>query len=290
MTADFAGRAWRAALALLLGLALCGTLPAAAEVPVPPLTGHVVDQTGLLTPAQQATLEQQLGAFEARKGSQLAVLVVTTTAPETIEQYGLRAAEQWKLGRARVDDGAILLVARDDRTLRIEVGYGLEGALNDATAKRIISDIIVPRFRQGDFAGGIAAGVERMIRVVDGEPLPEPEERSAGGGGIERYVPVLFVLALAAGGLLRALLGPFPGALATGGIVALIAWLLAGAVLVGLVAGVIAFLFTLAGGGMGGPLGGFGRGPGGGFGGGLGGGGFGGGGGSFGGGGASGRW
>ena len=286
MTAGFpAGRYW-AALALLLGLALCGPRPAAAEVPVPPLSGHVVDQTGLLTPAQQAALEQKLAAFEARKGSQLAVLVVATTAPETIEQYGLRVAERWKLGRAKVDDGAILLVARDDRTLRIEVGYGLEGALNDATAKRIIDDIIVPRFRQGDFAGGIAAGVESMIRVVDGEPLPAPAGRSARGGTIERYVPVLFVVALAAGGLLRALLGPFPGALATGGIVALIAWLLAGALVVGLIAGVVAFVFTL-GGGMGGPLGGFGRG---GFGGGLGGGGFSGGGGGFGGGGASGRW
>ncbi len=269
-------------------LLLCWSFLAGAEIAVPPLRGHVTDQTDTLTPAQQAELEQTLRAFEARKGSQLAVLIVPTTAPETIEQYSLRVAEQWKLGRKQVDDGAILLVARDDRTLRIEVGYGLEGALNDATSKRIISDIIVPRFRQGDFAGGLAAGVAQMIRVIDGEPLPEPGGRPAAGvAGIQQYLPVIFILALVVGGFLRAVLGSFPGALATGGIIAVIAWLLVGTVVVGVVAGVIAFLFTLFGGGRGGPLGGFGRG---GFGGGLGGGGFSGGGGGFGGGGASGRW
>lgn len=280
-------RPWGSLLAVTLALTLCWPFLAGAQVPVPPLTGHVTDQTTTLTPTQQAALEQTLSAFEARKGSQLAVLIVPTTVPETIEQYSLRVAEQWKLGRKQVDDGAILLVAKDDRALRIEVGYGLEGALNDATSKRIISDIIVPRFRQGDFPGGIAAGVDRMIRVIDGEPLPEPGGRAAGGTpGIQQYLPVIFILALVVGGILRAVLGSFPGALATGGIVAVIAWLLVGTLVIGLIAGVIAFLFTLFGGGMGGPRGGFGRG---GFGGGLGG-GFSGGGGGFGGGGASGRW
>ena len=169
------------------------------------------------------------------------------------------------------------------------MGYGLEGALNDATSKRIISEIITPRFKQGDFYGGIATGVDRIIRVIDGEPLPQPEGRPPGNtADIQQYVPVIFILALVVGGVLRTVLGRFPGALATGGAVAVVAWLLVGAVSIALVAGVIALFFTLLGGGMGGygiggRHGGFG-------GGGFGGGDFGGGGGGFGGGGASGRW
>src|SRR6185437_12342194 len=110
--------------------------------------------------------------------SQIAVLMVPTTAPETIEQFGIRVADQWKLGRKGVDDAAILIIAKQDRTVRIEVGYGLEGALNDAVSERIVSEIIVPRFRQGDFYGGITAGVDRMIGVVNGEPLPAPQASS----------------------------------------------------------------------------------------------------------------
>jgi len=233
-----------------------------------------------------------LQTFEARKGSQIAVLIVPTTAPETIEQYGLRVAEQWKLGRKKVDDGAVLVVAKNDRTLRIEVGYGLEGALNDATSKRIISEIIVPRFKQGDFYGGIATGVDRVIRVIDGEPLPAPEGRPAGDtADIQQYIPVILILALVVGGALRSVLGRVPGAIATGGAVAFVAWLFASGVFIALAAGAIAFLFTLLSGGMGGHGGRLGsRGHHGGFGGGFGRGGFGGGGGGFGGGGASGRW
>jgi uncharacterized protein len=253
------------------------------------LTGRVTDQTATLSAEQKAVLEQTLQAFEARKGSQLAILIVPTTAPETIEQYALRVAEQWKLGRKKIDDGAVLVIAKTDRALRIEVGYGLEGALNDATSKRIISEIITPRFKQGDFYGGITAGVDQIIRVIDGEPLPAPSGTRAGGtADLQQYVPVIFILALVIGGVLRAVLGRFPGALVTGGVVAVLAWLFAGAVSIALVAGVIALLFTLLGGGMGGLgvggyRGGFGTG-------GFGGGGFGGGGGGFGGGGASGRW
>lgn len=277
------------ARALLLAYALCWSLMAGAQVPVPPLTGRVTDQTATLTAEQNVALEQTLQAFEARKGSQIAILIVPTTAPETIEQYALRVAEQWKLGRKKVDDGAILVVAKNDRALRIEVGYGLEGALNDATSKRIISEIITPRFKQGDFYGGIAAGVDQIIRVIDGEPLPEPKGKALGDtADIQQYIPVIFILALVIGGVLRSVLGRFPGALVTGGAVAVIAWLLVGTAFIALIAGVIALFFTLLGGGMGGH--GFG-GRHGGFGGGsLGGGGFSGGGGGFGGGGASGRW
>lgn len=273
----------------LLAFTLCWSFIAVAQVPVPPLTGRVTDQTATLTAEQKAALEQTLQTFEARKGSQLAVLIVPSSGPETIEQYALRVAELWKLGRTQVDDGAILVVAKNDRALRIEVGYGLEGALTDATSKRIISEIIAPRFKQGDFYGGIIAGVDQIIRAIDGEPLPEPDVNPAGGiADIQQYVPVIFILALVIGGVLRAVLGRFPGALATGGAVAVVAWLLAGAVSIALVAGVIALLFTLLSGGMGGLggggyRGGFGRGD-------FGRGGFSGGGGGFGGGGASGRW
>jgi uncharacterized protein len=281
----------KTARASLLAFALCWAVIAGAQVPVPPLGGRVTDQTATLTDEQKSALEQTLRSFEARKGSQVAVLIVPSTAPETIEQYALRVAEQWKPGRKNVDDGALLVVAKDDRTLRIEVGYGLEGALTDAASKRIISEIIVPRFRQGDFYGGITAGVDRILRVIDGEPLPKPEERRPGGTrGIGAILPVMMILALIVGGVLHTVLGRFPGALVTAGAVSVVAWMLAGAISVALIAGVIAFLFTLLGGGMGGRgLGGGGFG--GGFGGGgFGGGGFSGGGGGFGGGGASGRW
>ena len=266
-----------------------------AQVAVPPLTARVTDLTGTLTREQQAGLERMLQEFEARKGTQLAVLLVPTTAPETVEQYALRVAEQWKPGRKKIDDGAILVVAKNDRALRIEVGYGLEGVLNDATASRIIREIIVPRFRDGDFYGGINAGLDRMMRLIDGEPLPEPARgASAGEGGFMQSLPVLLIAALIGGALLRALLGRFLGAAATGGIVGFLAWTLAGAMAIAVLAGVLAFLFTLAGGfgGRRGYYGGPGL-PGGGWGGGSwgsGGGGFRGGGGSFGGGGASGRW
>lgn len=281
----------KTARASLLAIALCWAVIVGAQVPVPPLGGRVTDQTATLTDEQKSALEQTLRSFEARKGSQVAVLIVPSTAPETIEQYALRVAEQWKPGRKNVDDGALLVVAKDDRTLRIEVGYGLEGALTDAACKRIISEFIVPRFRQEDYFGGIAAGVDRILRVIDGEPLPKPEERRSGGTrGIGSFLPVMMILALVVGGVLHTVLGRFPGALVTGGAVTAVAWMLAGAISVALIAGVIAFLFTLLGGGMGGRgLGGGGLG--GGFGGGgFGGGGFSGGGGGFGGGGASGRW
>ena len=278
------------ARASVLALMLCWSALAGAEVPVPPLTGHITDLTATLSAAQKATLEQSLQAFEARKGTQLAVLIVSTTAPETIEQYALRVAEQWKLGRTKVDDGAILVVAKADRALRIEVGYGLEGVLNDATSKRIISEVITPRFQQEDFYGGITAGIEQIIKVVDGESLPGPKANPTKGiASVQQYFPIIFIVALIVGGALRSALGRLPGAVVTGGVVGLAAWWVAGALSIALAAGIMALLFTLLSGGVvgrgvGGALGGgLGRG-------GLGGGGFRGGGGGFGGGGASGRW
>jgi uncharacterized protein len=281
-------------LAVLLVAALLAPIAATAQVAVPPLVGHVTDQTKTLTPQQLATLEQTLSAFEAQKGSQLAVLIVPTTAPEEIEQFALRVAEQWKLGRKKIDDGAIVVVAKSDRALRIEVGYGLEGALSDITSKRIISETITPRFKQGDYFGGIEAGVGQIIRVVNGEPLPAPNSRAADGNAdVRQLLPFLLIVALAVGGVLRSVFGKVTGALMTGAAVSLVAWFLIGTLFLSVLAGVAAMLVTALGGtrmlhGMGG-LGGGGRGGFGG-GGGLGGGGFRGGGGGFGGGGASGRW
>ena len=276
------------ARALLLG-AICAPVLAAAQVPVPALTGHVIDQTATLSPEQMVSLEQKLTAFEARKGSQLSVLMVSSTAPEEVEQFALRVAEQWKLGRKKIDDGAILVIAKNDRAVRIEVGYGLEGALTDLTSKRIISETILPRFKAQDFHGGITAGVDQIIGVIDGEPLPEPSSGTGRSiGHVQQYAPLLFILALGVGGILRKTLGKIPGSLVTGGVVAVIAWFVVGAVSTALGAGVMALFFTLLGGGMGGRAGLGGYYGGGGRGG--GGGGFGGGGGGFGGGGASGRW
>lgn len=272
---------------LLWVLALLVSTGAVAQGAVPALTGHVNDQTATLSASQVAALEQTLAAFEARKGSQVAVLLVASTAPEAIEAYALRVVEQWKLGRRKVDDGVLLVIARDDKAVRIEVGYGLEGVLTDLGSRRIIDETLLPRLRQQDYAGGITAAVGQILAVIDGEALPAAPVVPR-NGDVGSLVPMLVVVALAVGGLLRALLGKLPGAVATGGVVAGLAWWLAGALSIALAAGALAALFTLFGGGLvGRGIGGF---YGGGRGGGGGGGGFGGGGGTFGGGGASGRW
>jgi uncharacterized protein len=259
---------------------------AAAEVAVPPLKARVTDLTGTLQPGQQAALEQTLQAFENSKGSQIAVLIVPTTQPETIEQYAIRVADSWKLGRKGVDDGVLFLVARNDRKLRVEVGYGLEGAIPDAVAKRIISEVIAPHFKQDDYFGGIQAGVDRIIRVVEGEPLPERKAaQSKDTDGSGDWLAIGFVLAVVLGGAMRALLGPFIGGLVAGSIAVAVVWLIFASLMIALVAGLLVFIFTLLGrhGGGGWSSGGGGWSGGGG-------GGFSGGGGGFGGGGASGNW
>lgn len=276
---------------------------------MPPLTGPVTDVAGILTPDQSAALDSRLRAFEQAKGSQVAVLIVPSTHPEEIEQYAIRVTDAWKLGRKGVDDGALLLVAIQDRRVRIEVGYGLEGVLPDAIANRIVEGDIVPAFRNGDYYGGISAGVDRMLRVIEGEPLPEPKRRSPAEGvpGLFHLLPFLFVFALVGGSIFRGMFGHVGGALTTGGLVGFLTWLLVGILGLALGAGIVAFIFALLGGfgGGGGPgrggwysrrhgsgwgvPGGFGGGFGGRGGGGFGG-GWSGGGGGFGGGGASGSW
>ena len=263
-------------------IALCLPQFSQAQQAVPVLSARVIDQTGTLSSSQVASLDQVLSTFEKRKGSQLAVLIVPTTAPESIEQFGIRVADQWKLGRKKVDDGTVLIIAKADRTLRIEVGYGLEGALTDATSKRIIDDIIVPRFKQKDFYGGVSAGVQSIIAVIDGETLPSTAKSDQiTEDDVYQVAPAVFIAALILGGLMRSILGRMKGALVTGGFIALVAWFVLGAFLMALLAGFLGFIVAMSGIGIGG------RGIGGGRG---GGGGFRGGGGGFGGGGASGRW
>ena len=282
----------------LFFIAVFPILIALAEVAVPPLTAHVTDLTNTLDSIQVQSLDAQLAEFEKTKGAQLAVLMLLTTQPETIEQYGLRVVEQWKLGRKKVDDGALLIIAKDDRKMRIEVGYGLEGVLNDATAKRIIAEVITPLFKQGDFAGGIEAGLQSMMQVVGGEPLPPPvaQQGKQPTPNFEAIIILTFVLVVVVGGVLRTLLGRLPAAGLVGGLAGGIAWWILMPVFGAVAMGVVVFVLSLLSGtarnagsfrsGRGDNSGGF---PGGGWGGG-GGGGFGGGGGGFGGGGASGSW
>jgi uncharacterized protein len=243
----------QAVKATLVAFALCFAFAAAAptavaQVAVPPLSGRVVDQTSTLSGDEVASLDRTLKDFEARKGSQIAVLIVPTTAPEAIEQYSIRVAEAWKVGRKKIDDGAILVVAKDDHRLRIEVGYGLEGALTDITAKRIIDEIITPKFRSGDFAGGISAGVDQMIRVVDGEPLPAPQQQrqQQSSSFLNHIDPTLLIFGvIILSGILRGVLGRLLGSLGAGGIVAAVIWFVAGSLLLSGILGLVAFLFTM---------------------------------------------
>lgn len=274
---------------LALSLLLLLSLPALAEeVAVPALSARVTDLTGTLSAEQRSTLENRLQALEAQKGSQIAVLLVPTTQPEEIEQFSIRVTDKWKLGRAKIDDGVLLLIAKDDRKVRIEVGYGLEGVLPDSVAKRVIDEIIVPHFKQGDFYGGIVASVTRLDTIIQGEPLPPPKTTQQDiGNDIEAHFMILVIVALVAGAILRGIFGLLPGALLNGGLIGFLSLLLGGGMILAIIFAVVAFIFTLIKGGGGHHYGGGGWGSGGGF---SGSGGFSGGGGGFGGGGASGDW
>lgn len=276
---------------LLLGfwVALAG---AQELVGIPPLKARVTDLTGTLSADERGKLEGRLHAFEQEKGAQIAVLIVPTTKPEVIEQYSIRVVEKWKLGRKGVDDGVLLLVAKDDRKLRIEVGYGLEGALNDATAKRIVADVISPRFKEGKFYAGIDAGVAVMMSVIGGEQLPPPEQtprRSSSSGGSsfsDGWIVAGLFLVFGVGGFLRAIFGRFIGAGVIAAIAGAVAFFVLSSLAIAGIVALVAFILSLVAGSGGTWTGGSG---GGGWSSG-GGGGFSGGGGSFGGGGASGDW
>lgn len=279
---------YAAALVLLMpSLVLAG----AQQVAIPALAARVTDLTNTLSSEQQSALESRLAQFEQQEGSQMAILLVPSTRPEAIEQYSIRVVDEWKLGRKGVDDGILILVAKNDREMRIEVGYGLEGVIPDAIANRITEETMVPYFRQGDFYGGLSAAVEQLAGLVAGESLPAPQARSASPW--EGMLPALLIGGLIVGAILRSIFGNFLGGAMNGGLIGFAVWILGGGLLVALVLAIIAFVITLSGGL--GAMHGMGRGTygGGGFGGsgGFGGGGFsGGGGGGFGGGGASGSW
>jgi uncharacterized protein len=265
-----------------------------AEQKIPQLISPVTDLTGTLSPPQKQGLEQKLLQFESSKGSQLAILIVPTTQPESIEQYAFRAAEQWKLGRKGIDDGVLFLIAKNDRKLRIEVGYGLEGAIPDAIAKRVISEIISPHFKAGDFYGGVSAGTQQLTKLINGESLPPPPSQSYKNqqSTIEELLFILFFILFFAP-ILRSMFGRLIGSSLAGGLAGFFTWsvttLLASSVAAGVAIFFLAMLFHRGGrsnfpsdrGGYGGGFGGSWSGRSG---------GFGGGGGGFGGGGASGGW
>ena len=280
-------------VSLLLFVTAFSMAAQAADVAVPALTQRVTDLTGTLSTVQQASLEAKLAGFEQQKGSQIAVLMLPTTQPEDIAQYSIRVVEAWKLGRKGVDDGVLILVAKDDRKMRIEVGYGLEGAIPDAYAKRIIAESMTPSFKQGDFFGGLNTAVDQLIGLVNGEALPAPTQQTMSFSQWENMLPLLLFGGLIVGAILRGIFGNFLGGALNGGLIGAAVWILGGGLIIALVLAFIAFIVTLSGGRGSGGLGGLhgysgGGGGSGGFSG--GGGGFSGGGGGFGGGGASGSW
>ena len=275
--------------ALLVMLLLASSLAHAEFVVIPELKSRITDLTQTLSADQQAQLNAKLADFEQQKGSQIAVFILPTTQPEDIAQFSIRVVEKWKVGRAKIDDGILVLVAKDDRKIRIEVGYGLEGAIPDLTAKRVINEIISPQFKQGNFYGGLDAGVDKLIGLVNGEALPEPKASASAGNAIENLLPILLFGGLISGLVLRSMLGNFAGSAVNGSLVGGAVWLLGLALGAAVIFAIVAFFFTMMMGGRG--MGGYGGMPMGG--GGFGGGGsssWGGGGGGFGGGGASGDW
>ncbi|AGU52083.1 hypothetical protein VAPA_1c50290 [Variovorax paradoxus B4] len=295
----------RALATVLLAAAAWGGLAATAWaqglLPVPALTARVIDQTGTLDAAQRTGLDTKLAAFEQRKGSQIVVLMVPTTAPEDIESYAQRVGDAWKIGRKNVGDGLLVIVAKDDRRMRIATAKALEGAVPDLAASRIIDEEMKPRFRNNDFAGGLNAAVDRLIGLVDGEPLPEPARsgnsgRSQGGDfDWENLAIFLFVAVFVGAPIVRAIVGKKLGSVLMGGGIGVIAFFLTTSVAIAVIAGLVALVVSFLSGAVRPGGGGWSSGGGGGggwsSGGGGGGGGFSsGGGGNFGGGGASGNW
>jgi uncharacterized protein len=243
LTAPFS---WLMGLMLMLLLSMASGLAQAELVAVPPLKALVTDLTGTLNPSEVTQLDAKLKAFETEKGSQIAVLIVPTTQPEDIAQYSIRVVEQWKIGRKKQGDGVLILVAKDDRKMRIEVGRGLEGAIPDLYAKRIISEDIAPHFKQNDMAGGLNAGVDKVTALITGENLAPPTNNRGPVGDFHlgQYWPFYLVGILFLGSILTGIFGRFFGSTATAGIVGAVTGLLS-IWPMGIFAGVAAFIVTL---------------------------------------------
>lgn len=271
-------RYWPAWLALLW-LALPWAGRAAEPLPLPALNARVTDLTGTLDATQRGRLEARMAAIDRAGKAQIALLLLPTTQPETIEQFGIRLAEAWKIGQKGADNGLIVIVAKDDRRMRIEVGYGLEGRIPDAIASRIVNERMAPAFRQGDFFGGLDAALTAIDGALDGEPVAPRQAAAPAADASEDYFTWL-TATLVGAGVLRSIFGLF-GSLVAAAVGGWLGFMIFGSWLASLIAALVVFAFSFgrisAGGG-----GGFGRSSGGG--------GFTGGGGGFGGGGASGRW
>jgi uncharacterized protein len=234
--------------ALLLWVWLVAISPAWAQLAVPPLTAHVVDTTGTLAPAQARALEDKLSAFEQSRGTQIVLLLVPTTQPEDISSYANRVANTWKIGRREIGDGLLLVVAKNDRKVRIEVAKTLEGAIPDLAARRVIDQAMTPRFKQGDFAGGLEGATDLLMKLVGGEALPAPTEKSdSGPAGFDWMDLALFafIAVPVLGAITRSMLGRTLGALVTAGAVGALALMITTSLLLAVLAGVAALLFTL---------------------------------------------
>ncbi|HXF77717.1 MAG TPA: TPM domain-containing protein, partial [Usitatibacter sp.] len=240
-------RRFLAALALLAA----ATLAWPQEVPVPKLTGHVVDLTSTLGAPQRAGLDAKLVAFEQEHGSQVVVLLVPTIGSEAIEEFAGRVTDEWKLGRKGVDDGVLFVVAKDDHKMRIQTGRGVQGTLTDALSKRIVADLVAPHFRGGDFSGGIEAGTDAIIKAIEGEKLPlpahaaQPRSASHGSNSLPELALLAFFLIPILGTALRGAFGRFFGAAITSGIAGVAVWFLVGSVALVILGVLFAFFFSL---------------------------------------------
>ena len=225
-----------------------GSSAALAVIDLPVLKQRVTDLTGTLTSEQRQSLEAASAAIEQAKGSQVVVLMLPTTQPETIEQFAIRLADAWRIGRKGVNDGVILIVAKQDRKTRIEVAYGLEGAIPDAVAKRIITEIMTPRFAQGDFAGGLTEAVAALGKIIGGEQLPPPETTTDTSSS-DLMLPLVIVVLF--GSVLRSMLGLL-GSLLVAGVAGWLGWLVFASWFAAGAVATMAFLFSFVQGGIGG--------------------------------------
>ena len=244
------GEIARLALGLLAAICLVLTaLSAQAQdvLQVPALSAHVMDETATLTPAQKAALEAKLRAFEVSGGAQVVFLIIPSTQPEDIAAYAQRVGDSWKIGRKSIGDGLLLVVAKNDRKVRIETTKALEGAIPDLAARQIIETAITPRFKQGDFAGGLDGAASQIMALITQEHLPSPAQKSSNSQDFDwsSLVVLLFIAVPIGGRVLAGLLGRKLGSLMTGGAVGALAWMVSGSVVIGAIAALAGAVFAL---------------------------------------------